>query len=56
MNIEQYKLRFYNLIECEVGNVKPLIIENVTNLENMKLYWTSCGGDVVELLPESKKN
>jgi hypothetical protein len=27
-NIEQYKKRFYNLMESEMGNVKPLINED----------------------------
>jgi hypothetical protein len=27
MNVEQYKKRFYNLMESELGNVKPLVKE-----------------------------
>lgn len=38
MNIEQYKNRFYNLMESTMGDVKPLITESETNkLEGFRL-------------------
>ena len=55
MNIEQYKERFFNLMESKVGNVKPLILETDLDLNTMTIYWTTCGGDNVELSEESKK-
>lgn len=33
-NIEQYKKRFYNLMESEMGNVKPLINEDESSFCN----------------------
>jgi hypothetical protein len=33
-NIEQYKKRFYNLMESEMGNVKPLINEDDSSFCN----------------------
>ena len=38
MNIEQYRNRFYNLMESTMGDVKPLITESETNkLEGFRL-------------------
>ncbi len=40
MNVEQYKKRFYNLMESTMGDVKPLITESETNkLEGFKLVY-----------------
>jgi len=41
-NIKTYKERFYNLMESTIGDVKPLIIENV-NIENRKTIINSDG-------------
>ena len=37
MNIEQYKRRFFNLMESTIGDVKPLITEQ-TNTDDIKEY------------------
>ena len=39
-------------MESKLGDAKPLIME--TTLDNMVIYWQSCGGDVIELTKESK--
>ena len=36
-NIEQYRKRFYNLMESTIGNVKPLIKEEETTTGNIKM-------------------
>ena len=53
-NIEQYKQRFFNLMESELGNVKPLISEQLDYWGMAKdlLFWlesfkTSKGKDNV---------
>ena len=37
-NIEQYKERFYNLMESTIGNVKPILSEDVIDEEKIKEY------------------
>lgn len=42
MNIEQYKRRFFNLMESTIGDVKPLIIEQITDtdIKEYKAKWS----------------
>lgn len=40
-------------MESKLGDARPLIME--TTLDNMVIYWQSCGGDVIELSSDSKK-
>jgi hypothetical protein len=54
-NIEQYRKRFFMLMESSMGDVKPLILETSLDLNTATIYWMSCGGDEVELTPDSKK-
>ena len=51
-NIKTYKERFYNLMESTIGDVKPLIIENV-NIENRKTIINSDG--TVTIYNDKKK-
>lgn len=37
MNVEQYRKRFYNLMESTMGNVKPLIKEETGPLDRLKI-------------------
>ena len=39
MNIEQYKKRFFNLMESELGNVKPLISERAVIVKPEEDEW-----------------
>lgn len=42
MNIEQYKRRFFNLMESTIGDVKPLITEQITDMDikEYKAKWS----------------
>ena len=42
MNIEQYKRRFFNLMESTIGDVKPLITEQITDtdIKEYKAKWS----------------
>ena len=52
-NIEEYKKRFYNLMESTIGDAKPLVSEQFDNDENKE--WEELVGDESELGSEENE-
>jgi|694.fasta_scaffold53232_4 hypothetical protein len=58
-NIEQYRKRFYNLMESTIGNVKPLINEGISPQQNqIVVAFQGCGnvGSLILTLGEKDEN
>ena len=55
MNINEYRNRFYNLLESKLGNVKPLICENELDEDRIDLSQTYLSPEKMKELKDTNK-
>ena len=55
MNINEYRNRFYNLLESKLGNVKPLICENELDEDKIDLSQTYLSPEKMKELKDTNK-
>jgi hypothetical protein len=55
-NIEQYKNRFFNLMESTIGDVRPLISEQLTTGEGLSNSPTTNVDDLGSIIRQSDKD
>lgn len=56
MNINEYRNRFYNLLESKLGNVKPLICENELDEDRIDLSQTYLSPEKMKDLKDTNKS
>ena len=56
MNINEYRNRFYNLLESKLGNVKPLICENELDEDRIDLSQTYLSPEKMKGLKDTNKS
>jgi hypothetical protein len=56
MNINEYRKKFYNLLENKLGNVKPLICENELDEDRINLSQTYLSPEKMKDIKDTNKS